>query len=271
MFVSTTRLQNDTLFSADFIKVIKATRNEKCIIPIQEEGRNLPFFSVPGLLLYKPLAECLGTNQPFYGFESPALYQKDAPVKGIAAGFIKEIKNIQPEGPYFLGAYCDHYEVIFEMAFQLMGEQDAAPLVVLFESYPPETFLPKTAPVYIRRKMRWYYHQLKGQSFTGKLKFIVRQVKAVRGYLRHLSWQGNGDKVNIRPYPGKVVLFKCAVPPPAFRKDAHTAWHKYITGDIEVYTIPGDHNSFLKYPAVVELGQKLSAILEGANKKEVVP
>ncbi|MBS1213530.1 MAG: amino acid adenylation domain protein [Proteobacteria bacterium] len=102
------------------------------LVPIQPEGGKPPLFFVPGgggsVLYFQPLAQHLGTDQPFYGLQAKGLDGQSQPfdrAEDMAACYIEAIRNVQPKGPYRLGGHCFGATVAFEMAQQLIrsGEQ----------------------------------------------------------------------------------------------------------------------------------------------------
>ena len=74
------------------------------------------------MLEYYDLARHLGTDQPFYGLQSQGLDGKNHRTrnsKQMATHYIKEMRELQPEGPYFIGGRSLGGMVAFEMARQL--------------------------------------------------------------------------------------------------------------------------------------------------------
>ena len=76
----------------------------------QQAAAKPPFFCVHALgghvLEYYDLARHLGADQPFYGLQSAGLDGNRPPharVEDMAAHYIKEMRELQPEGPYFIG------------------------------------------------------------------------------------------------------------------------------------------------------------------------
>ena len=77
-------------------------------MPIQPHGLKPPLFCVHvlgrGLKFYLPLTHHFALEQPFYGLAAQMLDKKYAPpnwVKDLAAHYIKEMRILQPDRPYF--------------------------------------------------------------------------------------------------------------------------------------------------------------------------
>src|SRR5439155_9898928 len=80
----------------------------------------------------------LGTDQPFYGLQSRGL-NGEAPqtrIEDMAAHYIKELRKMQPLGPYFLGGRSLGGIIAYEMACQLRAQGHEIGLLAVLDSYP---------------------------------------------------------------------------------------------------------------------------------------
>ncbi|MEG3839062.1 amino acid adenylation domain-containing protein [Microcoleus sp. herbarium14] len=102
------------------------------LVRLSSAGVKNPVYCWPGLGGYpmnlRLLAEKVNINRPFYGIQAHGINQGEKPFSSIsemAAEDIKEIKRIQPAGPYTLWGYSFGARVSFEVAYQLeqSGEQ----------------------------------------------------------------------------------------------------------------------------------------------------
>lgn len=113
----------------------EANRKEKISSPVavkmneSEDGR--PFFCIHGhfgnILFLKELANKLGDKRPFYGIQSVGRNGSEEPllsIKQMADRYLREMRKIQPKGPYSFGGYCYGTLVARIMAKKLdkMGE-----------------------------------------------------------------------------------------------------------------------------------------------------
>ena len=69
--------------------------------------------------MFRELAERMAPDFPFYGIQAQGLdggknYLRT--VEEMAEAYLKEVKHMQPEGPYYLGGFCLGGQVAFEMA-----------------------------------------------------------------------------------------------------------------------------------------------------------
>jgi acyl carrier protein len=109
------------------------------LVAIQPKGTRTPFFCMHGaggnVLIYRELSKLLGDDQPFYGLQSQGLDGDAQPltkIEDMAALYVKEIRRVQPTGPYLLGGYCLGGTIAYEVAQQLRAQgQDVALLALL--------------------------------------------------------------------------------------------------------------------------------------------
>ncbi|MEW6367294.1 MAG: thioesterase domain-containing protein [Acidobacteriota bacterium] len=114
-----------------------------CLVDIQPKGAKPPFFCVHPLggdvLCFFPLARCMGSDQPFYGFQSHGLQQDLDPLKRIeemAALYVGEMRKVQPDGPHLIGGWSFGGLVAFEMAQQLHAQGSPASLLAILDTTP---------------------------------------------------------------------------------------------------------------------------------------
>ena len=149
-----TRLPMALLFQAPTIEQLAdVLADEGCtvrwrsLVAIQPEGKNLPFFAVPGVggnvLVFARLAKLLGNDQPFYGLQARGLDGKEKPfmrVEDMAAHYIEEIRSVQPQGPYLIGGTCTGGLAAYEIAQQLTAAGEEVILAII-ESWHPRSYL----------------------------------------------------------------------------------------------------------------------------------
>lgn len=105
-----------------------------------------PLFCIHGggfnVLVYRDLAINLGADQPVYGLQAQGLYGrggvKSNRLEEIAADYIKEIRSVQPTGPYYLSGLSNGGNIALEMAQQLQAEGEQVALLAMFDTYGPD-------------------------------------------------------------------------------------------------------------------------------------
>jgi amino acid adenylation domain-containing protein len=136
-------LSPSSLFEAPTIEAQARllSRQEKvkqwsCLVPIQTQGSHPPLFCVHGgagtILFFNDLARHLGQDYPLYGFQAQGLYDIAPPhtkIEQMATQYVKEMRTIQPEGPYHIVGYCSGAVIAFDMVRQLEQEGHSVALL----------------------------------------------------------------------------------------------------------------------------------------------
>ncbi len=260
----------------------------RSLVPIQPNGSKPAFFLVHAvggnILSYCDLARHLGLNQPVYGLQAQGLDGKTAPhtkIEDMAAQYIKEIRTVQPNGPYFLGGASFGGIVVFEMAQQLYAQGEKVALLSLLDSTGlnnlPTTFFdlvsghlnnlaqlkPQEKVIYIWERLEWHIS-----------KRIPKPIRQLFFHLRNLDnspqtlYNVNVLEANLHAsknyipqvYPGHITLFQAKLRSSKRYSDAQGGWGDLAKG-VEVHEIPGDHTSILREPHVQVLAEKLKACL----------
>ncbi|WP_420643177.1 non-ribosomal peptide synthetase [Candidatus Leptofilum sp.] len=110
------------------------------LVPIKEGGNRPPFYMVHGgaghVFNYQKLADNLADDQPFYGVQPPDWTgHRVAPpkVEELAQKYVAEIRQFQPEGPYYLGGFCFGGMVVYEIARLLQEAGKEVAVLALLE------------------------------------------------------------------------------------------------------------------------------------------
>jgi aspartate racemase len=256
-------------------------------------------------LLYNDLARNLGKERPVYGvylqeevdlLKSGKLEDQQTAltsVAGMAARYLKEIRTLQPVGPYFLAGESFGGLVAFEMAQQLRSQGEKVGLLALFDTEAPGALkeLPRTERVSrhlknLVQKGPTYALEKVGRRIDSSQKELVSIISKKYGKVdqgskpslqRYFTEVATLDiRQQIReqaasnyvphPYPGKVVLFR-AMDRSGFEaySDSQWGWGSLAAGGLEVHHVPGDHIGILKEPHVRVLATNLRACLERAQ------
>jgi thioesterase domain-containing protein/acyl carrier protein len=247
------------------------------LLPLQPHGSRRPFFCVPGggdnAFIFTELVRHLGPQQPFYSFRFPKHYNEQtaaARLEDMAAQYIQQIKQLQPDGPYLLGGYCFGGKVAFEMAQQLRAQADQVALVALFECY-----LPGAAHLAdFGQRLRHHLNNFLQLPLQKKLAFMLEMAK--RRFLK-LSRKLSPDlgrpahealgetKYVPKRYPGRLTLFHAAKRNPALYYEPEMGWAGLAVEGIEVYAIPGTHIDAYKEPNVQAWAELIRSCLDRAQ------
>ena len=109
------------------------------LVPIQTGGNRSPFFWIHGENSTVLLPRFLDPDQPLYGVFHQSRDGKRArytTVEAMAVHYLSEIREAQPEGPYFLGGFCIGGTIAVEIASALRAEGQEVALVITVDATP---------------------------------------------------------------------------------------------------------------------------------------
>jgi len=211
------------------------------------------------VLGFQLLGKLMGPHHPFYGLQAQGLDGSRpciATIEEMAAHYIREIRAVQPQGPYCVGGFSFGGLVAYEMAQQLRAAGNWVPLLVLFDTYPGNL-----KPVAESIVKLW-----RETSLTQTSRAISRSIQRRVNMLllpRVLKrvFQSNmraASLYKLRPYTGSAVLFRASENLRG-EDNPHAAWQGLISGELEIEEIPGDHGGILVQPQVMKLAERLRA------------
>ncbi|MDE2125807.1 MAG: amino acid adenylation domain-containing protein [Armatimonadetes bacterium] len=285
------------------------------LVAIQTEGSLPPFFCVHAagseVLWYRDLANRLGADQPFYALQARHVGGKLPPhesVEAMAADYVREIRMIQAEGPYYIGGSSLGGMIAFEMARQLAAAGQTLGIVAMFDAFHPDypvfrkgfgklrqklgnmarvvehhigslrLLPPGRRAAYVRDKTR--RARLEAQwAIEGHMKAAARRLRRAAGRPVPPELEAKPHYVRraaaaYRPstYAGRITLFNGSRQPTGVVEDPNLGWAGLAEGGIEVHVVPGYHGAIMAEPRVRFLAERLKACLqrnrEGARDQQ---
>ena len=297
---------------AALIEQKDATGRWTSLVPVQPHGTQTPVFFVHGgvgtILHFRQLARRLGTAQPFYGLQMQGLYG-DRPVhvtpEQMATHYLREMREVQPQGPYAIAGYCFGAIVAFEMARQLERAGEPLPLLINVNgpspAYirahgsarrlgPPSPPWPVAATAVGRavlavKKLRWTITwPVIGRQLRKRWRMVQRAVVvagarfySARGWPIPESWRNaalgwicNSAERSYEPdvFSGTMLMF---VAPDLYR-EADLGWSAHIKGGIEICEVPGQQSTqrdAMHEPFVGYVSERLRAALAEHHRATV--
>ncbi len=282
------------------------------LVPIQPNGSHPPLFFAHAhggnVIGYYDLAYHLGLEQPLYGLQAQGLDGTSSPFcrfEDIVAHYIKEIRTVQPHGPYYLGGWCFGGYVALEMARHLQAEGEEVALVVMIESPHPDypKYLPGTGP--LRRHFYRVSNRLDleisnfleveyGRKLAYSSKRISRLVNTMRLKFEGLSHTPgetspascDASQIQIqkaveqahaeayyaykpKSYEGTVAVFRAAKQPLGIYPDPTLGWGELIKSELDLQEAPGHHIGLLSEPRVRITADKIRKCLDKAQQSKV--
>ncbi len=271
------RLPLSAIFQAQTVEEMAAMLEDEnappsrsSLVAIQSGGSRPPLFLVHcwggNGMEYRGLAPYLGPHQPLYGLAPQGLDGRIPPhdrVEDMAAHYIQEIREVQPEGPYYLGGWSLGGTVAFEMARQLQAGSQKVAFLALVDTYhssgnrsaphPPKI---GASPRFLWRRLMFHVAAVSRLEPKGRLPYLVGRghgaVRWVWQKLRalHVSAYDAVNDANRRavrsyvskPYEGRVTVFRASGTwSPTIFDDPYLGWGEVCLGDVDLVEISGIH------------------------------
>ena len=119
----------------------ESSRSDSLLFAIRTTGSKPPLFLInamgTGMLAYKLLAKYLDPDRPVYGIRAIGMDDSRIPqnrIEQMAQSYIKEMRSVQPEGPYFVAGVCTGGTIAFEIASQLNSQGLSVAFLGLIDS-----------------------------------------------------------------------------------------------------------------------------------------
>ena len=298
-----------TLFSAPTIQALaKVLEGEggsswSPLVAINPNGSRPPLFLVHGaggnILLYRSLAEHLAPHYPLYGLQSKGLDGTEPlhTIEEMADCYVRELKSVQPRGPYYLGGYCLGGTIAYEMAQILTREGEEVPLVAMLDTYNYSLALKVSFRSFLYQKAKFHLANM-GKLRPGDMfEYLREKVRlGFGGELANLktsmpgSSRGDGvcraesgaeaavqsindyaaEHYNPQPYPGCVTLFKPRINY-KFYPDPNMGWGD-LAASLDIVEVAENPHSMLLEPYVKVLAQQLKERIDhGTMSDRMLP
>jgi amino acid adenylation domain-containing protein len=266
-------------------------------------GNKPPLYIMHGsgltVLIFHALAMGLDPDQPVFGLQARGLNGVDEPfdnMEEIAAHYVAEILEQNPNGPYNLAGYSFGGIVAFEMAKQLKARGREVNMLAIFDTnadhssqfddwalkmskkfkrqFPKFKFIMGSFKKYPAETLAYQISFLKNKFIN----LLIRAGIAKKMKEEHLdfadliNYKHNiaFEKYKLEPYNGSIDLFRVKNRMYFLDDPVYLGWKPYALQGINIHEISGDHKTFLLAPNVEELSRILGQIIDQRNSgKEI--
>ncbi len=263
---------------ATLAKVIsEPSSNSKCVVTIQHGNSRPPLFCAHGqsgsVLMYRSLAQHLGSDQPVYGVQ-PGGLDGHAPsltsIEDMAADYVKEVELIRGEGPYFLAGHCMGGTIAFEIAQQLRRRGHGVGLVVLLDTYNWGRICSSWPDdLYFSSQRYWFglRHFLFLES-KDKLPFLRRRCEELRNEQSEISDSHRRAALTYVPkvYAGRILHVR-PLRQYAIYNRPELGWDELAADGVESFYLPIYPGQLFEEPFVRDLAGKLRACIDDIAAK----
>jgi amino acid adenylation domain-containing protein len=294
---------------AALLRESEAAAPRPSLVVLQAEGSLPPLYCVHPrgghVLRYHHLIRHLGNEQPVYGLQAQGLDGRGEPhqrIEDMAAHYVREIRGVQAEGPYYLCGFSLGGKIAYEMACQLHEQGQQVALLAFLDTVTPplpmavvrerageaiealERFVTvvrdgirkdvRAMRRLAAREVPAYLWDRAGRVWDWQVARRVRRVFREPGPAREPGIPPENRIMQIarladgnydpRPYPGRVVFFRASVSKGMY-VDPRDIWGDLALGGVEVIDIPGSHRSIMEEPDVRLLAEKLREAIAQAR------
>ena len=266
---------------------------QSSLVALQPNGDKRPLFLVAPagghVFPYIHLTRLLGADQPCYGLQSKGLeegQEPDARIEDMASYYIHALRTVQPTGPYLLAGWSMGGVVAFEMAQQLLAQNERVALLALIDGRIPTTdeSFPEQDAEALALVERYF-----GVSFGSReslaalpddeqLAFVLDQAKSAglvpaefdiaeaRRFVRVLRSDLRATQnYALRRYPGRITFFRASEVLVDAAADQTMGWSDWASSGVELHMVPGNHANLMYEPHVEILASTLAACLAQAQ------
>lgn len=259
------------------------------LVPLQPSGSKPPLFLIHGwggdVYVFLHLAQTMQKDRPIYGVQAVGLdgrMPRHSTVEEMARHYAREIRSLQPEGPYHLAGFSLGGWIAYAVAQELNREGGYVAFLGLFDTHatshvPLSIYLRMLLP---RLSQRLGVHLAQWcdlppgdrlQHFVGRWQAFCYHVLRKRSRqelptesTRDIQKKDQPDYYDVasalyRPkvYSGHVDFFAaetCEARDYAF-------WQRMATGGVEIHHVSGTHRTMLDETNIQSLAESLEAAL----------
>ncbi len=264
-------------------------RRARALVVVQRGEARTPFYCVHGagghVLSFRDLARALHPAQPFYGLQaigSDGITPPHESIEDMAAAYLREIREVQPRGPYLLGGYSAGGIVAFEMARRLTEAGEHVALLALIDTLHPQS---KPRELNARTRLARLWEEgfrsitdavrrhwdaigieadrltIDGCIARGEpIPFAMREMHLIRSFRRAMR------RYAPRQWGGEAVLFRAREVPFLYRHlPPSLGWERDILGGVRIVAVGGSHFTVLRPGNAGKLGDSLREAVDQAQ------
>jgi thioesterase domain-containing protein len=248
------------------------------------------------------IARHLGSDQPVWGvqpYDPMSECQSYLPLEEMARRYADDLCALQPDGSFRLVGYSFSGVLAFETACQLVDRGRQVKLVAVIDTGLSQDCPPTVAGVFgislaiVRNMPNWVLDNIVCTQPEGFIAGLNKHLQTLgkRGS-RILS---SGSSVPSRPedlfdvsklppkyvkmmesnlramheytpkhYSGRLTLIRASTRPLLHSQSADLGWSEWVSGGVDILSVPGHHASMLKEPSVQVLASNLQSAVDNS-------
>jgi thioesterase domain-containing protein/aryl carrier-like protein len=239
------------------------------IVPVRTGGSQPPLFVTHGLgdevLNIGVLKRRLGEEQPLYAVRVvPHRFQYDS-VEDVARDYLKEIREVQPSGPYLFASMCSGSAIVIELARRAQSSGEEVRLAAVIDP----------VPLFGRHGVRHYVRRSVQHARDGQFRWAVR--RKLRHWLGHAMPERYPDPEYVEPlttvmdplrrryrvmsFPGTLTVIS------TMDYETPRSFWEGVADQVDWYEVEAPHQTIFQHPHADALGDVLSTVLRDVHEK----
>ncbi len=279
-----TSLPITTIFDAQTIaalaKMLGGPAEMSHLVQVQTSGSKPPLFMIHSYLLYQGLSKGLGPDQPFYGLRE---LEQDGhlTIEERVDYYAREIRKLQPHGPYHVAGWCAAGPLTVEVARKLLDAGEQVRYLALFDSWLPgylESIETENADGSWRpyrtvgSKLNYHRNRVRGLGFGKKAHYVWLAITRIARDARYRIYLHNWERLHrlsekyhfqlpqfmhntsletfsaLKEYEGRKLPVRLTLIRASDSREVVGAaptcgWEQVAEKGIEVLWAPGDHET----------------------------
>jgi len=244
------------------------------LVEMQTTASGPPIFVVHSfeghVFFYNELARSMGTEHPVYGLQAPGLDGRTGlatRVERISEAHLREMRRVQPDGPYTIAAMCYGVAGALDLAARLRDEDEETHVVFLDSIFDGRRALRRldrigsgenALLVFARRNRRVLREQWRQARELLVPDGYARRERRMRWALSR-AW----DRYVPRKYDGTITLIRSEGNASDREKDWQPESLRALTGaEIDTRTVRGDHFALLREPNVRTVSDLIKSLMK---------
>jgi nonribosomal peptide synthetase DhbF len=258
------------------------------LLPLKSHGGLPPLFCMHPLgglsWCYAPLMQYLPQERPLYGLQAAGL-DRPAPlprtVDEMAAGYVEQIRSVQPTGPYFLLGWSFGGIAANAVATRLQREGEKVAFLALLDAYPlgVENLhdFPEMREILATLMRDMGYNLDEGAIDLSSVTEVLRSDGGALSFLREQHLAAMIDVVKNNHYlacqfvpekfDGDLLFFAAKIRREDFAPLPED-WRPHVSGRIDVHEADCQHQLMMEPVALAQIGPALAARLEELSLSE---
>ena len=268
---------------------------QRALVPLRTTGTRLPIFMLHGvggnILNFIGLAGRMDEDQPVYALQAQALLTGQPALlrlEDMAAFYLREIRSVQPQGPYHLLGYSFGGTLAVEMARQLREHGEHVALLAMLDArtlayeqafqrsmsantamkHSMARFVGNTRTLTLRERFEY----MRGKLLTRAVRYLCLAMvrlgcRTLPAFLK-AAWDINlvaFHRYKPQVNPGRLVLFRARYQDFA-AGPSDLGWASFFPEGIDLYEVDSDHERIFLEPALQTLVNQITHALADAQE-----